>query len=855
MLQRLGAQQAKVTTWRAGAFWPETMRSCDVFRPRLPIDPFHDAQTPWAVDPDAESEPHTVLVLGAPTAADLAPLVLSPRLAATLVLVATHTPPPVPDAAQCPVVILRLPAPLDIHDAGAVRLVGLLDRAQRVAHTWHAAPHAQPRIQQLAELYPGGEFSIAEPPEFALPADPQHATPEPRSDSSETSSLSSSSSSCAPRQPAPPKGQYTFSALVNFLPPTLPDKALLKHAILVTTLSAPFLAPQPPALPYTKRQSIFSSLSLSSTRRRRSRFASLFSKQPPPASTPSSLFTSSTDSLAARPARHAHIVHVLPYAAPHPHRSSTAPTPSALNPARRSTPTPAALLSPRSKLAQSIEQFLLSFAYPPSASASAPSLASLSANSGAGAPPPHRAAPARSSPLASPAGSLRTVHTAPRRAPTPTPAPLAASASASASSSASPSCAPSVPPAVPYLLPAGLLGACPPGSTRCIGEMVLCGLLDRVAAGASAGAAESGCSGAGAGAVEGAGGWPRAWIGGRTEVVVPGAPMSQSAGVGAGAGASAPSSPVGSAFGDRAESPVLPAPAFAAPSQSQSQSDSDSNPNPSPPHPHPHPRPKRNSTLGATAAADTSPNPNPSPTATANLTPNQNATATATAAPKRKKRHTRRNEAGLPTPPESSSSSDDDDGGSAASVAASASASVARRTSVSASDEADNDKAASAASDHDKVTKVEENDNTNDKDKDKDTDADNDNEDAASVYGGSADADADADGTEDTHASHLSRASAPAGTRSAGLARFSRRWRGKTRSEAHAHAPGCVGGGGDAIGERGEGQKGLESGRGRVGEKVYRIFGGGFGSGFGFGFGRLVRGVRGRVGGGGVERE
>ncbi|KAF8059031.1 hypothetical protein FPV67DRAFT_1718493 [Lyophyllum atratum] len=47
------------------------------------------------------------------------------------------------------------------------------------------------------------------------------------------------------RHKTPPKhksaskqNQAKFSALTNFLPPSLPDKALLKHAILVTTLSA-----------------------------------------------------------------------------------------------------------------------------------------------------------------------------------------------------------------------------------------------------------------------------------------------------------------------------------------------------------------------------------------------------------------------------------------------------------------------------------------------------------------------------------------------------------------------------------------------------------------------------------------
>ncbi|KAF8078224.1 hypothetical protein FPV67DRAFT_1443666 [Lyophyllum atratum] len=41
-----------------------------------------------------------------------------------------------------------------------------------------------------------------------------------------------------PKHKSASKHQAKFSALTNFLPPSLPDKALLKHAILVTTLSA-----------------------------------------------------------------------------------------------------------------------------------------------------------------------------------------------------------------------------------------------------------------------------------------------------------------------------------------------------------------------------------------------------------------------------------------------------------------------------------------------------------------------------------------------------------------------------------------------------------------------------------------
>ncbi|KAF5379234.1 hypothetical protein D9615_005860 [Tricholomella constricta] len=532
----------------------------DVFRPRLPLDPFAALEHPplWPVTvPDSPSPlSQSIIVLGAPSHTDLAPLVTSPHLAHSLVVIATHTPPPVPTS-PCPaVIILHLPAPLDIHDSGAVRLVGLLDRAQRVAHAWRTATLPQPRIQQLAELYPGGDFTISEEPELAitqaplaLPCTDDAISLASSSSSADTSTSRSSSFRNSLRLSPKPKTttESQFTALINFLPPALPDKALLKHAILVTTLAAPFLTPPtasaPAFSPYrnhnqkSKRQSIFSSLSSLTSSRPRPRLSSLFGPSPPSsypntisasASSPPSLFSSrapSAESLALPKSgsRHPHLIHVLPYSASAsltvPHRSITSPT--YLSPP--SFTSKRSHLNTKPKLAQSIEQFLLSFAYPPTASASSPALSSP-----APAPTSSRS-PLRSSPLSaggdtslSTAASKRrsaNLHPHPRTVSTPIHLPVHQPRT-TAHGNPSPS-----PNAVPFLLPAGVLGStpaltpsssAPDGYTYALGELVLLGALDAVATGSRVGE-------------DGVGGWPRAWVGAGGEIeFVGGVPVSGS---------------------------------------------------------------------------------------------------------------------------------------------------------------------------------------------------------------------------------------------------------------------------------------------------------------------------------------
>ncbi|PPQ79722.1 hypothetical protein CVT26_016027, partial [Gymnopilus dilepis] len=186
----------------------------DVFSPRrrLPLDPFTaDAgetqwnlkRMVWEVDLERSGVHRSrvlqrvILVLGEPQPSDILPLITSPHLTHSLVLIATHSPRslaiPAPAPATLPpgpaVRVLRLPAPLNVHDAGALRLVNFLERAQRVARLWRyananasgkgkgpagtagtttsAGAGASQRIIQLAQDGPDGEFTLVEPFAFA----------------------------------------------------------------------------------------------------------------------------------------------------------------------------------------------------------------------------------------------------------------------------------------------------------------------------------------------------------------------------------------------------------------------------------------------------------------------------------------------------------------------------------------------------------------------------------------------------------------------------------------------------------------------------------------------------------------
>ncbi|KAI0052160.1 hypothetical protein FA95DRAFT_1569509 [Auriscalpium vulgare] len=344
-------------------------RDSSVFRPRLPLDPFASAahHEPLLLPAErlANASAHTprrdvLLVLGDPSPADLTPLIRSDRLALSLLIIATHNP-----AALSPLLrlqnpspavrLLALSSPLDLEHAGALRLVNVLEWAERVARAWRRSP--SPGTQTLSE---DGLGTLTPPSLFGGRGAKIKAKSSPSSPAASAESIPSSNSlpehpngstSTLGRllrkrvssytMPPPDPSQRPFDALLHFLPQGLPDKSLLKQSILVTTISRPFLvaaAPPLPAMPASERRRSFFG---------RNSVHSLYSLPPtPPLSSRDSLVGLSVEQLPEAAPIKSRLLHLLP-------TTKTAP-----------------------RLIESIESFLLSFSFP----ASRPSLAALSAS-------------------------------------------------------------------------------------------------------------------------------------------------------------------------------------------------------------------------------------------------------------------------------------------------------------------------------------------------------------------------------------------------------------------------------------------------------------------------------------------
>lgn len=181
----------------------------------------------------------------------------------------SHRPPPIPSKVQPTVRVLRLAEPLALERAGAVRFVNVLEWAERVARTWRKVGGIG--VREVAE-YDQEEFGT-----FILP---QNFTQE----CSKTGSPPTVTSTSPARQifsldrlrlpgrrgrrseellPPPDPTQRPFDGLVNYLPSGISDKSLLKHVILVTTITRPFLIAATPLSPsiirptYSGRNSTF----------------------------------------------------------------------------------------------------------------------------------------------------------------------------------------------------------------------------------------------------------------------------------------------------------------------------------------------------------------------------------------------------------------------------------------------------------------------------------------------------------------------------------------------------------------------------------------------------------------------
>ncbi|OSC98078.1 hypothetical protein PYCCODRAFT_1524386 [Trametes coccinea BRFM310] len=343
-------------------------RKNDVFKPRFPFDPFTGAPAaalgePWFLKVDAllaatsYQRRNVIFVLGAPSLKELAPLLQSRHLAKSLVILATHNPPEIPHIVLPTVRILHLSAPLALQDAGAVRFVNVLEWAERIARAWrkHGGTGVLELSEELdidAELAPpsvlrfnGSQSTPASPGSSSTQLSSESLPSRPssifRPHSSSSGNFLSRGRQASQSLPKPDPSQRPFDALINFLPSSVSDKALLKTSILVTTISRPFLVSNGPAPPPMRErtsssssmrlrrpQSIFNAFSRSST--------SVYLPPTPPYQSGESL---SLLSLAPPPPAKALLIHLLP------------------------PPPTNAPVGARRKLVESIESFLVSFAF------------------------------------------------------------------------------------------------------------------------------------------------------------------------------------------------------------------------------------------------------------------------------------------------------------------------------------------------------------------------------------------------------------------------------------------------------------------------------------------------------------
>ncbi|KAF8496506.1 hypothetical protein F5888DRAFT_1614617 [Russula emetica] len=305
-----------------------------VFLSRLPADPFSSSaflqRDPIVVNSEhlfhasVNSQParDVVLVLGDPSTEDVAPLFNSERLAFSLLIFVSHRPPPIPSKVQPTVRVLRLAEPLALERAGAVRFVNVLEWAERVARTWRKVGGMG--VRHVAEYDQDDFGTVTLPQNFTQQCSKSDRPPAITSIPHVYSSASSARTIFSLDRlrlpgrrgrrteeflPPPDPSQRPFDGLVNYLPSGISDKSLLKHVILVTTITRPFLAAAAPPSPFIVRPTYSGRYS-----GRNSTFTlkPLYLMSTPPGST-ESLNTVLTDSPASQgsPTK-AHLVHVLP---------------------------------------------------------------------------------------------------------------------------------------------------------------------------------------------------------------------------------------------------------------------------------------------------------------------------------------------------------------------------------------------------------------------------------------------------------------------------------------------------------------------------------------------------------------
>ncbi|KAG7094862.1 hypothetical protein E1B28_005670 [Marasmius oreades] len=392
----------------------------DAFRPNLPPDPFIgsdlDSHQPWAFQHEDLKQLlsaeqlgcKVILILGEPSSNDMDSLLVAPSLRDSLLLIVTSSPPQsLVISEQSPsVLILRILSPIALQDSVAHHLLSIFQRAEEVARRWRKFPDAFTKRSQLREHCPGGAFTVLEDYGFAsnnsVSNHTRPVTPPPKS----------VPAPFVKRNPSSRLGS-SFDALINFVPSSFSDKAIIKHIVLLTTLSQTFLVPTQWTSTQTVRypttsQSQPTSRAASPTYKRNSLNISSFARQfpslltssnislPEPESTavanqtrssshpaiktlshshsvpaPPSSFTTTSSLLSEPKSIRPHIIHVLPSSVPThtllPRNQSSSPAPfgpSVLQPHLRSVGSLKQETAKKSKLLQTIEQFLRSYTYP-----------------------------------------------------------------------------------------------------------------------------------------------------------------------------------------------------------------------------------------------------------------------------------------------------------------------------------------------------------------------------------------------------------------------------------------------------------------------------------------------------------
>ena len=335
----------------------------DIFRPQFPINPFgahylnprptsslisSSLNEPWLLRPDQTSlaayRRDVVLVLGgkspthsptpafhssfasylpAPSESCVAALLASHSLVHSLVIFVSHSPPTLPSSHAPAVRVLRLTSPLAVEDTGAVRLVGTLEWAERVARVWRASGSDTADVVSYDEATrdvpattpgsPSRNFSstasnsVESLSKSFRSRTPLSFFPKRRLSTSSTISGLLSTGFLPPVDPS----QRPFDAILNYIPHDVAEKHALKQIILVTSITRPFLAPT--LSPYHK-------LSEARKNSRRKSNSHMYSLPPTPPYEPGDLSTPASSSvtaisvlsMSAMPPPPSHMVHIVP---------------------------------------------------------------------------------------------------------------------------------------------------------------------------------------------------------------------------------------------------------------------------------------------------------------------------------------------------------------------------------------------------------------------------------------------------------------------------------------------------------------------------------------------------------------